>query len=70
MIAPLRSGPSAAAEARRRLRRAHQFVAETLLPRRPDSPPVAPITPWKAWLLVGWVFFVLLAYAASTLGWL
>jgi hypothetical protein len=66
MIAPLRLPDAETVETRRRLRRAHQLVASTLLP---EPPPPAPSVPaWQAWMVAGWVVVAAVCYFASMLG--
>lgn len=68
MIAPLPPSQMEAIERRERLRDAHQLIANTLLPNPSSSSTAPPIAPWKAWLFVAWLAFVVLAYAGSMLG--
>jgi len=69
MIAPLRQ--TAPPPARRRLREAHQFVAETLLAKRRQEVPAAPPVPaWGAWTFATWVVVVTIVYFCAMLGWL
>jgi len=65
MIAPLRPSQVRAAETRRRLRWAHQYIATTLL--SPSAPTAPRIAPWKAWLFVAWLIVSVVAYAGSML---
>jgi hypothetical protein len=67
MIAPLRlteeSPPSSGLQSARRM------VAAALLDQNvPPAPDVPRIRPWQAWLFVGWVITVGVAYCAHLVG--
>jgi hypothetical protein len=68
MIAPLQESNTVAPERRSRLRETHQYLATALFSE--SAEPRGPaVTPWKAWVLVGWMVGTIALYAASMLGW-
>jgi hypothetical protein len=57
-----------AADSDAKLRRARQFVAESLIGEDADPAPAVPaITPWKAWLMCGWLVVVVACYVVTLL---
>ncbi|MBN1908841.1 MAG: hypothetical protein JW818_03805 [Pirellulales bacterium] len=68
MIAPLRLPEPSTRPPDRRLREAHEYIAETFL----HSPPVETgpaVSGWKAWAFVAWVLVTTGAFVASMAGW-
>ena len=70
MIAPLRPTQTKATRGGRQLRKAHDFVAATLLgSNRPGNAAGPPVSRLKAWAFALWTVAITAAYGTAMLGW-
>jgi hypothetical protein len=68
MIAPLRPLDPWNEPLARQLREARQAIARTFLPASHQGPPLAGVTPWRAWCFAAWAAIVAAASLACALG--